>query len=149
MLACFSGISLGSRWQAASHMADRPDLPLQETFPRFVAVGILATAVHYMVLIGAVEGLAVSPVPASGLGYSLGAMANYWLNRRFTFRSEAPHARAILRFSIVLATGLCLNLLLMHWLTGRFSLPYLWSQVITTGIVLVWNFIGNSRWSFA
>jgi putative flippase GtrA len=122
---------------------------LTATFLRFLVVGVIATSVHYAVLITSVELLGWGPVLASGLGYSLGAIVNYLLNRRYTFRSDAPHGTAVIRFLIVILAGLGINVLLMNLFTVHFGLPYLVSQVLTTGIVLFWNFAGNALWSFA
>jgi putative flippase GtrA len=119
------------------------------TFGRFLIVGLISTSVHYLVLIAMVELLHWSAVLGSGCGFSLGAVVSYLMNRSFTFRSDAPHERAVVRFVAVLAVGLVLNLLLMHAFTVRLGLPYLLAQVLTTGLVLFWHFGGNALWSFA
>ena len=128
------------------HLGGRP---LTATFVRFVVVGVIATGVHYLVLIAAVELGGWSAVWGSGLGFGTGAIVNYLLNRRFTFRSEVPHGTAVSRFMVVMGGALVLNQLLMHLFTQVAGLPYLVAQVLTTGVTLFWNFIGNSLWSFA
>lgn len=123
--------------------------PLTATFMRFVVVGVIATAVHYLVLVAAVELAGWSAVWGSGLGFGTGAVVNYLLNRRFTFRSEVPHTTAVSRFLVVMGGALALNQLLMHLFTQVAGVPYLLAQVLTTGVTLFWNFAGNSLWSFA
>ncbi|MEP7312147.1 MAG: GtrA family protein [Pseudomonadota bacterium] len=120
-----------------------------QQFLRFLVVGAIATTVQYCVLIAGVELLGWQPVWASGLGFALGAVVNYVLNRNFTFQSNAAHGRAVLRFAVVALTGLGWNSILMHVLNERLGYPYLLAQVLTTGMVLVWNFCGNALWSFA
>lgn len=122
---------------------------LTQTFMRFVVVGSIATAVQYLVLVGSVELLGWSSVLGSGIGFLMGAIVNYLLNRRFTFRSDVPHTTAVARFVVVLSVGLTLNLALMYLFTHRLGLPYLIAQVLTTGLVLFWHFAGNALWSFA
>jgi len=122
---------------------------LWQQFLRFLFVGVIATVIHYSVLITGVELVGMDPVPASGLGFALSAGVNYVLNRRITFRSNAAHGRAMLRFAVVILAGLAWNVLLMHLLTDRMGYPYLLAQVFTTGVVLIWNFCGNALWSFA
>jgi putative flippase GtrA len=100
------------------------------------------------VLVATVQGLHLSPVTGSGLGFVLSAGVNYWLNRRFTFRSDAPHAGVAFRFAVIVIAGLLINLALMHVLSGTLAWPYLLAQVLTTGVVLVWNFSGNAFWTF-
>lgn len=118
------------------------------TFGRFLVVGGISTSVHYLVLAAAVEWLGRTPVVGSGLGFAVGAVVSYLLNRRHTFRSDAPHAQAVLRFVLVLAVGLGLNLLLMQVFTARWGWPYLLAQMLTTGLVLFWHFAGHALWSF-
>lgn len=122
---------------------------LAATFLRFVVVGVIATAVQYAVLIAAVQLWGWQPELGSGVGFALGAVVSYLLNRSFTFRSDMPHATATLRFVIVISVGLVLNVLLMRLLRVQFALPYVLAQVLTTGIVLFWHFAGNALWSFA
>ena len=122
---------------------------LVATFGRFVVVGLIATSVHYLVLVAAVELAGWSAVWGSGLGFGTGAVVNYLLNRRFTFRSEVPHGTAVARFVVVMGGALTLNQLLMHAFTVWLGWPYLFGQVLTTGITLFWNFIGNGLWSFS
>ena len=63
-----------------------------------------------------------------------------WLNAR---------QLAVSRFVLVLGVGLGLNLLLMHGFVDRLHWPYLFAQMLTTGIVLFWHFAGHALWSFA
>ena len=122
---------------------------LMATFGRFVVVGLIATSVHYLVLVAAVELAGWSAVWGSGLGFGTGAVVNYLLNRRYTFRSEVPHVTAVARFVVVMGVALALNQLLMHAFTVWLGVPYLAAQVLTTGITLFWNFVGNGLWSFS
>ena len=117
-------------------------------FGRFLGVGLLATLVQYMVLVAGVELLGAWPVRASAAGFALGAVLNYLLNRSYTFRSQVPHARGALRFVVVVAIGLAANVLFMWLLTGYLGLNYLVSQVLVTGIVMLWNFAAHALWTF-
>jgi putative flippase GtrA len=117
-------------------------------FARFVSVGGLATAMQYVILVVLVRAVALSPTLASAIGYVLSSLANYLLNYRFTFRSNLRHGPAILKFALLSFTGLLINSALMHALTAE-GRPYLVAQVCATAVVLVWNFVGNSLWTFA
>lgn len=122
--------------------------PLAHQFGRFLLVGGVATATHYCVLVLAVELFDTRPVFASGVGFLAGAIVNYLLNRHFTFRSDALHSAALPRFFVIAGVGLALNQGLMHVLSTRLGWPYLLAQVVATGLVLLWNFAGNSLWTF-
>jgi putative flippase GtrA len=118
-------------------------------FGRFLLVGGLATLIHYAVLIVCVHALRLSPVVGSATGFIVSAGFNYTLNRRFTFRSSGDHRGLAPRFAAILAIGFVLNLLLMQLLSGTLGWPYLLAQVLTTGVVLMWNFAGNALWTFS
>lgn len=64
-------------------------------FFRFAAVGAGGTLLHYLVLILLVTGFAFWPVVGAALGAAAGALANYWLNRAYTFRSRRNHREAL------------------------------------------------------
>lgn len=117
-------------------------------FGRFLGVGLAATVLQYLVLVAGVELAGVGAVPASALGYACGAVLNYVLNHRYTYRSEVSHVRGVSRFAVVVALGLAGNALLMALFNGWLGWNYLLSQVITTGIITLWNFIGHSLWTF-
>ena len=118
-------------------------------FSAFVVVGLVAAIAHYSVLIGLVEGRIMGPVAATLLGFIAGAAVSYLLNRRFSFTSERPHREAVWRFGVVSIVGFGLTGLIMGVLTGHFHAPYLPAQVLTTGIVLFWNFLANKFWTFS
>lgn len=114
----------------------------------FVVVGLLAAVAHFGTLIGLVEGAGVNPVPATLIGFVAGGVVSYSLNRSMTFASTRPHREATWRFALVAGGGFALTFALMYVFIHRFALPYLPAQVVTTGIVLVWNFLGNKLWTF-
>lgn len=144
-----AGRSAALRDRAAAHLSTLAARPIARQFAVFVQVGLLATAVHYGVLYGLVERLGVEPVRASLAGFVLGGFVSYALNRRLTYASDRPHAEATWRFVLVSGVAFGLTWMLMAGLTRRLGLPYLPSQVGTTGTVLVWNFLANRHWTFA
>ncbi|MFT3804218.1 MAG: GtrA family protein [Burkholderiaceae bacterium] len=117
-------------------------------FSRFLGVGLAATALQYVVLLAGVEWGGVEAVYASALGFLCGAVLNYLLNRSYTFRSQVSHARGAARFLVVVALGLAANVLLMWLLNGYFGWNYVLAQIVTTGLVMLWNFVGHSLWTF-
>jgi putative flippase GtrA len=118
-------------------------------FSAFVIVGLIAAVAHYGTLIGLVEARIMGPVPATLLGFLAGAIVSYALNRRFAFASDRPHREAMWRFGVVSVVGFVLTGLIMAVLTGALNAPYLPAQVLTTGIVLFWNFLANRYWTFS
>ncbi len=122
---------------------------LPSKFASFVLVGLIATAVQYVILVVSVEQLALTPVSGSTLGFVVSACVNYWLNYHVTFRSSHSHLGAAGRFAFVALCGLGLNALLMMLLGRVPGLKYIFAQLLTTALVLGFNFIGHSLWTFA
>ena len=116
-------------------------------FGLFALVGLVGTAAHYAVLYSLVEFHGIGAVAASGWGALTGLVINYTLNYTLTFRSDHAHWRTFPKFALIAGVGLALNQALMALLVG-WGLYYLWAQVLVTGMVLVWNFIGNRWWTF-
>lgn len=117
-------------------------------FLQFASVGAIGTAVQYGVLYGLVEWLGSNPVLASAIGMILGAITNYILNYVYTFNSTKKHAETAPKFFTVAAFGLALNTSMMALAIQHWQLHYLLAQVLSTLLVLVWNFLANRYWTF-
>lgn len=111
--------------------------------------GVLTAVAHYGVLIGLVEIGRVAPVPATLAGFVVGALVSYGLNRWMTFEATRSHAQAGWRFGLIAAGGFALTGVLMHLFVTRLGLPYLPMQLVTTGFVMVFSFLGHKFFSFA
>ena len=122
---------------------------LSRQFAAFFGVGVVAAIVHYGALIGLVEGARWNPVAATLVGYVLGGIVSYLLNRRLTYASDRPHGEATWRFAVVAVVGFLLTGIFMQVFTGWLGAPYLPAQLVTTGLVLVWSFLANRVWTFA
>jgi putative flippase GtrA len=118
-------------------------------FLLFAGVGALGTAVHYLVLAVLVEVADVDPRLATAFGFAAGAIVNYALNYRFTFVSSRSHLETAPRFFAIAVIGGVLNVFLVHLGTQVLAMHYFVSQILSTGIVLVFNFAANSAWTFA
>lgn len=115
-------------------------------FLRFFMVGASSALVQFSILIGLVEFFSIQPIVASTLGYLGGALINYLLNHYFTFKSSLPHRQALLRFTINSLFGLFLNFVMMTFLLRHY--PYVLSQILTSIVILVWNFLIHRYWTF-
>lgn len=111
--------------------------------------GIAAAVAHYGLLIGLVELGAIAPVPATLAGFVAGGIVSYACNRWLTFEATRSHAEAGWRFALIAAGGFVLTGILMHLFVTRLGLPYLPMQLVTTGIVMAFSFLGHKFFSFA
>lgn len=114
----------------------------------FALVGVVATLLHYGVLVALVEFAHRPPVMAALCGYVVGGIVSYGLNRRHTFASDRPHEEATWRFALVAFVGFCLTYGFMRLFVTRLGAPYLPAQMVTTGIVFFWSFLANRLWTF-
>jgi len=128
------------------HLADLTRYTVLIKFIVFASVGVIGTTAHYLLLYQLVESYAVNAVTASSYGAIAGLIVNYGLNYIITFNSQQSHLRAFPKFAVIASMGFGLNMGLMTLLTAQFY--YLYAQVLTTLLVLIWNFLGNSLWTF-
>jgi len=124
-------------------------MSISRQFIRFAAVGASGTAVQYSILyIGtAMFGIRVAAA-ASGVGYMCGSVVNYLLNYFFTFESGKSHAEAATKYFSLLAVGFCINTGLMALLVHQLDWNKWIAQFFTTGIGLIYNFLGSRFWAF-
>ena len=118
---------------------------LVQQFTRFSGVGFVTAIGHYGLLIALVKGAGVNPVTASAAGALLGAVINYSLNYHFTFGSNKRHRDAILKFGVVATIGLLLNTFFMWAGIAILGMHFMLSQILATGLVIIWSFIGDRK----
>lgn len=115
---------------------------------RTCATGVANAASQYATLIGLVVGLGAPPVPAALFSYLVGGTLSYLLNYYWVFGSAKDHRVAAAQFLVVAGVGFVLTGVFMAALTGPLELHWLLSQVVTTGLVVVWSLGANRFWIF-
>ena len=113
----------------------------------YVAVGAAGTLAQYAFLVTTVSLHWLTPVPASVCGAVLGAVVNYALNARFTFRAHS-HAVAAPRFAAVALVGVVCTWASMKVCTEHLALNYLLAQCVASGLTLLVTYWLNSAWTF-
>lgn len=117
-------------------------------FVRYVGVGGLGTACHYL-LLGLLAGvLGVKPALAAVAGATLGAGVNYVLNYHFTFACNNAHRVTAPRFAVVAAVSVVLSGVGVWFATTRLGLHYFVAQLACTAAVLVIGYMVNAAWTF-
>ncbi len=117
-------------------------------FILYALVGICATAAQYMTLISLMRMTALHAATASTVGMVIGSVVSYYLNHRLTFQSTKRHHHALVQFYIIAAVATALNALFMYIGVSQLHLHYMTAQVISTILVLFWNFTCNRLWTF-
>jgi putative flippase GtrA len=123
-------------------------MSLRRQFSSFFVVGLIATATHYAALVSLKELAHWGVIPATLTGFCLGGFVSYSLNRRHTFASDRAHHEAGWRFATVAVVGFFLTWGLMRLFVVAWGAPYLPAQVVTTGMVMFWNFGAHRAWTF-
>ena len=111
-------------------------------------MGAIGTGIHYVILITLVEALSVNIVVSTSLGAIAGGVVNYWLNHRFTFSSSASHAKASIKYAIVVSAGFLINGIIMAVGVRYVDVNYVLIQVVATAVVFIWNFVCSRYWVF-
>ncbi|MDB5642056.1 MAG: polysaccharide synthesis protein GtrA [Hyphomicrobiales bacterium] len=124
-------------------------MSLTRQMSAFVLVGLFAVVAHYGALVTLVELFGWSPVKATLVGYLFGGVTSYLLNRRHTFISDRAHSEAVWRFALVAGVGFLMTWALMLLFVNKLGAPYLPAQLVTTGLVQFWSFLGNKLWTFS
>jgi len=126
------------------------NLPVADRFFKYAAVGAVATAAHYAILVGLVEAGWLAAARAAAVGAWVGAQVAFAGNAAFTFRAMGSGATvgAWLRFQVTAIVGAAISFTIVHVGT-RIGVHYLIAQVVATLVALVVTFEINRRWSFA
>lgn len=116
---------------------------------RFAAVGVIATAIDFSVFSGLVLGAALPAGVSNVISYATSLVANFNLNRRWTFKQQKDArtaARQGGRFLIANAGGLALSTALVVGLAA--VIPELWAKVASVPLVFVYNYACAKLWVY-
>jgi putative flippase GtrA len=119
------------------------------TFGRYVVGGLAATIAHILVLMLLVERFAVNQSIATSIGFCVAVFVNYNFQYYWTFAAKGPHARIFSRYVAVTFAMLGVNLALFWALTHPFHVPYLYAQLVATGVIMFCNFAINKLYTFS
>ena len=114
-------------------------------FCRYCFVGGVATVVDWAVLY-CIEGLGVHYLLAEVAGFVCGLACNFTLSKYMVFNGSDAKVDAVkefLAYAAIGVSGLIITLVLMFIMTEWLHLHFMMSKVISTVLVLVWNFLGR------
>jgi putative flippase GtrA len=117
-------------------------------FVKFGIVGVSNTLLTFAVYTLLLKAFGVWYVAASGIGFTVGAVNGFLLNRRWTFRDHVGDALTPVRWFVVQGCGLGLNLGLVYMFVDGFGIDKLAGQVPATATVTVLTFFANRAWTF-
>jgi putative flippase GtrA len=117
-------------------------------FMTYAAIGATGTAVQYVILFIAVTSGGAAPATASSVGAVLGALVNYWLNCRITFRTSRDHTVQLPKFAATAFAGIVVTWIVMSTLTRHEHIHFMIAQCIATAASLLLTYVVNSCWTF-
>ncbi len=124
------------------------ELPAVRQFVKYGLVGASNTIVNFVVYsVGVTVG--IDYLVALVLGYGVGALNSYLLNRHWTFRAgHIAHSTAGSRFALVTAGAIAANLGLLYLFVHHLGIAKIPAQAILVLPVLAVTFPINRWWSF-
>jgi putative flippase GtrA len=117
-------------------------------FVKFGLVGVSNTLLAFAVYLLLLKVFGVWYIAASGIGFAVGAVNGFLLNRRWTFKEHVGDALTPVRWAVVQGCGLFLNLGLVYTFVSDAGLDKLVGQAFATVIVVVLTFFANRAWTF-
>lgn len=117
------------------------------TIIRFIGTGGLATVSHWISM-AALIAMGMDALYATMTGAIIGAIVNYILQSRVTFKISGGHARNIPVYLVATTGSWCANAALFFLIIKFIGLPASAAQVITTGLVAILNYFLYSKLVF-
>jgi putative flippase GtrA len=122
--------------------------PVVVQFVKFGIVGVSNTLLAFAVYTLLLKVLSVWYLAASAIGFGVGAMNGFLLNRRWTFSGHVGDALTPVRWTVVQGCGLALNEGLLYLFVGVAGIEALLGQAFATVAVTMLTFLANRAWTF-
>jgi putative flippase GtrA len=117
-------------------------------FVKFGIVGVSNTLLTFAVYTLLLKVFGVWYLAASAIGFLVGAVNGFLLNRRWTFRGHVGDALTPVRWMVVQSCGLALNEGLLYLLVSHAHVDKLLGQAFAIAVVTVLTFFANRAWTF-
>jgi putative flippase GtrA len=123
-------------------------MPLVAQFVKFGIVGVSNTLLTFAVYTLLLKVFGVWYLAASAIGFAVGAVNGFLLNRAWTFKGHQGDALTPVRWCVVQGCGLALDEGLLYMFVSDAGLDKLVAQAFATVIVVVLTFFANRSWTF-
>jgi len=118
-------------------------------FVKFGIVGFSGVLVDFSLTFICKEYLKIQKYIANGIGFTIAATTNYFLNRVWTFESTNPNIMLeFTRFFMIALIGLGINSAIVWAMSGKFKVNFYVAKVVATFVVTAWNFLINAYYTF-
>jgi putative flippase GtrA len=117
-------------------------------FFRYLFVGGFSTVIDIGSLFIMTSLMHVNYLISAALAFILGIIANYILSTAWIFKSKGNKSKEIFLFLVIGVTGLLWNELIIWSLVAKIGLFYISAKLVSTVLVLVWNFGMRKKFVF-
>lgn len=126
---------------------------LDASVPKFLLVGVGNTLLSAVIMF-ALEGLGYWP--STAIAYVAGAVMSFFLNRKFTFQSQAEMGKSAVRFALNVAVCYVLAYAIAQplggWVLGAVGVTGVWLERLTKvggmGLYTILNYFGQRFFAF-
>jgi len=124
-------------------------LPLRtKQFIKYCCVGVLGTLIDMSLLTLLFEVFTWPILLANSISFTAAASSNFYFNKFYTYRNKEDRvAKQYSKFFIISLAGLFISSAIIT-LGVQIGVWYIYAKAISIFIVLIWNFILNTFWTF-
>lgn len=110
---------------------------------KFGIVGVICFGIDYGLMVFSTEILGIQYLVSCGISFTVSVVVNYRLSMRYVFYSkdEMSKHREFIIFIVLSVIGLGLTELLMWVFVAFGDIYYMFSKIIVTAIVMLYNFV--------
>jgi putative flippase GtrA len=126
----------------------RLNAPMLVQFVKFGIVGVSNTLLAFAIYTVLLKVFGVWYLAASAIGFIVGAVNGFLLNRRWTFAGHVGDSLTPVRWGVVQGCGLALNEGLLFLFVDGAGIEKLLGQALATIVVTVVTFLVNRAWTF-
>lgn len=117
-------------------------------FLRFLFVGGSTSVLYLCLVFLMVDIIGIQVTLASTLMCIAASCYNYLMHYHWTFTSDAPHGRVLVRYLLMVAGAVLINGLIVHFGTTYTTIHYLIIQFIAAVALVCWSLSVSSLWVF-
>ena len=118
-------------------------------FIKFGIVGFSGVLIDFGITFITKEKLKIQKYISNSLGFTSAATSNYFLNRIWTFRSEAPEILIqYAKFIAISLIGLLINNLVIWIVHDKGKINFYLAKLFAIAVVIIWNFSMNYLYTF-
>ena len=118
------------------------------SFVRFLVVGLANTLIGLSIIYAGKWLIGWNDVVANMVGYSLGLILSFILNKRWSFRYIGSHGPAMFRFVLVIAVAYTLNLCMTLATISIFDVNSYLAQALGVAPYTIITYLGSRYYVF-